>query len=391
MALAVLIVDDSRAMRRIQRNVVSELGEVEIVEAEDGLDAAQQLKDHNYQIDLILLDWIMPRMDGLALAKILKKNENLRRIPILMVTSVSEEHKIREAWRAGVDGVLLKPFTKEMLLQSILSLQPGNLKDNQIANMLETRSDGEGSTFLDGLSQSMFNQILELSQKIIMPDRTAFLLQGMPVNQFYFVLEGTVEEHVVSSEAGSKMIRRYGPGECFAVNELMSDDVAPNNFIVSEKSKVAYIPKTDFETLLLNHPNLNIALSRYLASKINKVATRDGEDHPLHGSLDVLDMPGLVQALNLRQASGVIEFPDIDARIEILAGQVVVATHPNCPEYDGVLAFFEIVSAKPKKFRLISKLPAEEHNVLITTPKLLIEAMRWIDESSNKQPASAKK
>ncbi|MHC4945719.1 MAG: response regulator, partial [Planctomycetota bacterium] len=386
----VMIIDDSRAMRRIQRNVVSELGDVEIIEAEDGIQAAEQLKDHGYQVDLILLDWIMPRMDGLTLAKILKKNDNLRRIPILMVTSVSDEHKIREAWRTGVDGVLLKPFTKEMLLQSILALQPGRLKDDQIANMLEKKGGGESSTFLDELPQSMYNQILDLSQKIIMPERTAFLLQGMPVNQFYFVLEGMVEEHVTTAESNSTMIRKYGPGECFAVNELMSDDVAPNNFIVSDKSKVAYIPKTDFETLLLNHPSLNISLSRYLASKLNKIAMRDGEDHPLHGSLDVLDMPGLVQALNLRQASGVIEFPDIDAKLEILAGQVVVATHPNCPAYDGVLAFFEIVSAKPKKFRLMSKMPVEEHNVLITTPKLLIEAMRWLDESCKKAVHSEK-
>ena len=104
MTVKILIVDDSRAMRRIQRNVVSELGEVEILEAEDGLAAIHQLKAHDFHIDLILLDWMMPRMDGLTLVKLLKGNGNLNKIPILMVTSVSDERKISQAWRAGVDG-----------------------------------------------------------------------------------------------------------------------------------------------------------------------------------------------------------------------------------------------------------------------------------------------
>ncbi len=91
----VLIVDDSRAMRRLHREVLSELAEVDVAEAEDGVQAIYELQSRNFQVDLILVDWMMPRMDGLTLVKLLKSNENLRRIPILMVTSCSDVRRMK--------------------------------------------------------------------------------------------------------------------------------------------------------------------------------------------------------------------------------------------------------------------------------------------------------
>src|SRR5688572_11651540 len=101
--MRVLIVDDSQAMRRLERDVLGEVEDVEIVEAEDGAAAIYKMRDLDFQVDLILVDWVMPRMDGLALVRHLKSTPNLRRIPVLMVTSISDEAKMREAWSAGVD------------------------------------------------------------------------------------------------------------------------------------------------------------------------------------------------------------------------------------------------------------------------------------------------
>ena len=117
--MKVLIVDDSRAMRRLHRQVLAELIDVDIVEAEDGVQAVYELQAQNFQVDLILVDWMMPRMDGLTLVKHLKSTTNLRKIPILMVTSCSDERRMKEARKAGVDGYLLKPFTREIFLHAL--------------------------------------------------------------------------------------------------------------------------------------------------------------------------------------------------------------------------------------------------------------------------------
>lgn len=381
MSLSVLIVDDSRAMRRIQRNVISQLGDVDIIEADDGLNAIYQLRDHGFNVDLILLDWMMPRMDGLSFARRMKKNENLDKIPILMVTSVSDERKMREAWRTGVDGYLLKPFTKEMFLQAILALDPDHLKDEMPVRKEAGSGRKVGKAFMEQLPPYMYNQILEMAQTVSVAEKTPILYKGDPVPHFYFVLEGCVEEHQPAVGSSAAHVQAYGPGECFAVTELMSGDVLAGNFITVKDSKIAQLQKPDFETLLLNHPEINIALSRFLASKAHTMGAQEDEDHPLSGFLDVLDMPGLVQALNLRQATGIIELTEIESFIEILAGQVVAVLHPECPEDDGQAAFFRIIAQKPRKFRFLTKTPSSKPNVKVTTPKLLLETMRWFDES----------
>lgn len=382
MPLTVMIVDDSRAMRRIQRNVVSQLGNVDVVEAEDGVSAIYQLKQRNFQVDLILLDWMMPRVDGLSFAKRLKANANLSWIPILMVTSVSDERKTREAWRTGIDGYLLKPFTKEMLLEAILSLDPRRKKLERALAQPAIQMSPNGKSFLQGLPRAMYSQILDMAEVITVEDRTPILFRGEPVPHFFFVLEGEVEEHRPAVDQNGASTRVYGPGECFAVTELMSGDRLGSNFVTSQSSKIARLQKPDFETLLLNYPEVDIALSRYLAAKTLEADAQATGATQLAGSLDLLDVPDLVQALNLRQATGVIELPDIDSYIELSGGQVVAVRHPRCSSDDGKAAFFQIIEEKPKKFRLLSKQPSNLFNVDITTPKLLLEYVQWVDEKT---------
>ena len=75
--MVILIVDDSRIIRRIEREVLSGMSGVRTVEAEDGLAAVHQLQALDFQVDLILVDWMMPRMDGLTFVRHMKSHENL--------------------------------------------------------------------------------------------------------------------------------------------------------------------------------------------------------------------------------------------------------------------------------------------------------------------------
>ena len=95
-----------------------------------------------------------------------------------------------------------------------------------------------------------------------------------------------------------------------------------------------------------------------------------------------LDLLGLIESFNLRQTTGLIELPQIEASIGLLAGQVVSAYYPDCSCKDGVTAFFEIIAREPTRFHLVPQLPPKEHNVHITTPSLFKEAMIWLEEES---------
>jgi len=94
-SMKILLVDDSTTMRRIQRNQIETLGIKDIIEAGDGREALTVLKD-NMPIDVILLDWNMPVMDGFTFLKEVRAQESYKNIKIVMCTSESEK---RGSWR----------------------------------------------------------------------------------------------------------------------------------------------------------------------------------------------------------------------------------------------------------------------------------------------------
>ncbi len=109
--MKIMLVDDSRTIRNIEKNVLSQLGYTDIVEAGDGVEALNQLASG--MPDLFLVDWNMPNMDGLTLVK--KIREKDKSVPIIMVTTEAEKSRVVEAIKAGVNNYVVKPFTTETL------------------------------------------------------------------------------------------------------------------------------------------------------------------------------------------------------------------------------------------------------------------------------------
>ncbi len=124
-----LVVDDFSTMRRIVRNLLKELGFVNVEEAEDGAVALGKLRDGGF--DFVISDWNMPNMDGLTLLRSIRADESLKKIPVLMVTAEAKKENIVAAAQAGANGYIVKPFTAVTLdeklnkiLQSMVSASP---------------------------------------------------------------------------------------------------------------------------------------------------------------------------------------------------------------------------------------------------------------------------
>ncbi len=113
--MKILLVDDSKTMRNIQRSVLAQLGYTSIEEACDGQDALGKLM--NFTPDLMLVDWNMPNMDGLSFVKTYRQNN--KSTPIIMVTTEAEKARVIEAIKAGVNNYVVKPFTPDLLSQRI--------------------------------------------------------------------------------------------------------------------------------------------------------------------------------------------------------------------------------------------------------------------------------
>jgi two-component system, chemotaxis family, chemotaxis protein CheY len=113
----VLLVDDSRTMRNIQKNVLKTMGDIEATEAGDGLEALTAIAMNPGGFDLMLFDWNMPNMDGLSLVKRVRDKD--RTTPIIMVTTEAEKVRIIDAIKSGVNNYVIKPFTPDVLVERI--------------------------------------------------------------------------------------------------------------------------------------------------------------------------------------------------------------------------------------------------------------------------------
>ncbi|MDN2662852.1 MULTISPECIES: chemotaxis response regulator CheY [Psychromonas] len=115
--MKVLIVDDFSTMRRIIKNLLRDLGFTNTFEADDGHTALPMLKNGDFEF--VVTDWNMPIMEGIQLLKEIRKDPNLKHLPVLMVTAEAKREQIIEAAQAGVNGYIIKPFTAGTLKEKL--------------------------------------------------------------------------------------------------------------------------------------------------------------------------------------------------------------------------------------------------------------------------------
>ena len=116
--MKILLVDDSATMRRIQKTQLNNLGISDIVEAGDGSQALEILQQ-NMPIDVIMLDWNMPVMDGYTFLTKVREDATYKSVKIIMCTSESEKSRVVDALKAGANNYLVKPFTPDALKEKL--------------------------------------------------------------------------------------------------------------------------------------------------------------------------------------------------------------------------------------------------------------------------------
>lgn len=119
----ILIVDDSKIVRRVLKNALERYAlkegweNLSLYEAEDGVEAMEAMKNH--EIDIMFLDWNMPNMNGDEVVTRVRENKEWNKTRIIMATTEGEKSLVVKMLKKGVNGYLVKPLQEESLFKTL--------------------------------------------------------------------------------------------------------------------------------------------------------------------------------------------------------------------------------------------------------------------------------
>ena len=159
--MKVLIADDSFPARTILRTILERSGARKVVECEDGRVAIAKLREANYDFDLVLVDWAMPYVSGIEVARELANHPIGKRVPLIMVTGEADPDKVAIAFYAGATNYVVKPFSPETIRRKVAEVT--SLKNLEATAAI--RTDGGLAGDLGALGLEEVVQFLQLGRR----------------------------------------------------------------------------------------------------------------------------------------------------------------------------------------------------------------------------------
>jgi class 3 adenylate cyclase len=140
--LRVIVVDDSRTLRKLLTRELNNIGIVQITEAEHGLDALEKVRAQ--QFDLMMLDMEMPELDGLGVLRVIKSTPDLNYLPVIVVSGAEQIEKTVECIQIGAEDYLPKPYNPVLLQARVFSVvEKKRLRDLDKQRFLQLQEEKE--------------------------------------------------------------------------------------------------------------------------------------------------------------------------------------------------------------------------------------------------------
>ncbi len=195
----ILIVDDVEVNREVLVSIFD--NKYEILQAENGEQALEMINDSENKIDLILLDLMMPVMDGKEVLKRLKQSENMKNIPVIIITSDDNTEQQVDTLEMGANDYIVKPFVPEVVVKRVANVLDSTKRLNDVLKIYNSESQDNRRDVLTGLYNR--NEVDKLIQKGMSDkkDKKAILLIDIDnmrtINDTY------------GRKVGDKVIRRF--------------------------------------------------------------------------------------------------------------------------------------------------------------------------------------
>ena len=295
----VLIVDDEVKNIKLLSALLTPRG-YEVTAASNGEEALQRVEQ--VQPDLILLDVMMPVMDGFTVCKRLKDNAETLLIPVVMLTSLDQaEHRIKGI-EAGADGFLTKPVRRDELLAQIHTLlQKKQAIERQVRSRRRSRSypDMAHSPLFEGLTQSNLDEIVKHMHERYFDANTFLFHQGDPGESLFVIQRGCVEVLRMEPE-GMQTVDQLHQGDVVGEMALVTGIPRMASAVAIEPTEVLEFTQEAFATLMSRYPAILHNISRLSMHRQKCLLERDA----------VSERPSLAELVFISHASADKETAD---------------------------------------------------------------------------------
>jgi two-component system, chemotaxis family, chemotaxis protein CheY len=379
----VLVVDDSTMMRAlIRRALQGRPGwSAEVIEAGDGVEALQLIRNPKLGIDVVLLDWNMPRLDGIGFLKALKASRSAGEVSVIMVTTQSQQSSVAEALRWGARDYLLKPFKEDTLRERVERLSSRATPPASDTAMLLRKAAGEGGSdapYLQTIPADAAQELLLRSTVRIAPAGTLLLLAGLRTDSLGILVHGQIELREPGHEESAEV---RGPGDCWGDAPFLNREASTVD--VRSRTPVEYIevPRDSFADLVRIHPSMATSLAALVARKNRKSrpAAPAEKTSDLSGRIEVVPISDLIQVLHLCRKTGHLKLTSGAARggIFVASGEL---KHAWTDGVEGEEALYALMGWSDGTFLFESGAPAGTVTLTQPTMMLVMESARRVDE-----------
>jgi len=263
----ILVVDDAELFRAAMEETLEKEG-FEVLTAKDGLEAVQSVKHELPDLDLVLLDLLLPHLTGFEVLKQIREGKLGKDLPVLVITGVFKKaSQIDQLRRLGATGYMTKDSKPEEIVRRIKSLL-GMIKDEAGAKAGEAwleeiekidRAEFLGRTeVFKGVDRPLLERVSASLEEVSLDKDQVMFSEGEEGDSFYIIVKGTVRV-VKSGEAKEEeVLALLEPGTSFGEMALVEKETRSATVIANEPARVLRMKKDDFERLLSGSRELSL-------------------------------------------------------------------------------------------------------------------------------------
>lgn len=256
-----VVIEDNHEMRDNIQEIL-ELADYEVLTAKNGKEGVDLVKSTHP--DLIICDIMMPELDGYGVLYYLSKSPETASIPFIFLTAKTEKSDFRKGMNLGADDYISKPFDEMDLLGAVES-RLNKRKRFQSIQQLDNKWDGFKSAVTD--FSALKGLLNDINPKTIEKKEMIYSAGDLPKYLFY-VEKGHVRNYKMTKDGKELVTEIYATGNFFGYTELLMNQNYEEYSVTMEESEISFIPKIDFEKLLLSDKDVSTSFIKLLAGDI---------------------------------------------------------------------------------------------------------------------------